>query len=271
MRSGLTRKIIQARTKQGLQSRTYWVRADEGQANLRISSGQQLRQTRTTPVTDVKGHIRFSPGIIFAKETNQGVHDAINSINKVHRIPTNLLRVPVSVTFGLNGAAGTYYPWGSHSKIEIARGSAMPRSAMAHEYGHYLDHHLFGSGGKGGIGVNSLGTHQNSPELKPLMRALARSKAVQSLMERRRKAIRENDWQGEHVTNYLCMRAEIFARAYNQWIAHKSGNIRMQNETRNMGESWARYSYRGVQWEQRDFVHISREFDNLFRNRGLLR
>lgn len=266
MRAGLHRKILQAHTKRGLQARTYWVKAEQPSSPiLHLKSGRNSGSTRQA-VGDVRNYVNFTPGFL-SLTTNRSIRAAIKSIEKVHRIPANSHKINVTTSHGIGTLNGTYHVAGSLSQIIMARMSGVARSSFVHEYGHYLDHHIFGSGQ---YSLSALASQSNSAELRPLMRACARSVAVRRLIQKHKQFIRTTD-PNIRVTNYLLLRAEIFARAYAQWIAYKSGDKIMQNELEAHRISWRNHGYDGVQWESRDFIPIAREFDNLFRRRGLLR
>lgn len=272
--SHLVKKIIESRTVNGLVRRHYWVNPEanilqsaEANHNLHISRDQGHKvETAKVPPRD---RAEVSYGLLFSKRANEGVDHALEAIAKVHDIPANLKRVPIKVKGYLGGAEGRYLvynPWGAN-EIHVSKWSEAPAGAVVHEYGHFLDHHLLGSGEQG---LHGLGTMKRNPDMKDLMVTLNRSKAVKSLVERHKQNQANNDWAHTNASTYLLMQPEIFARAYEQYIGIRSGSKTIQDNVEHMRASWAQHGYQ-AQWEPKDFEPIAREFDRMFQKRGLLR
>lgn len=196
----------------------------------------------------------------------------MEAINKVHGVPKDLLKIPIKVTGSLGGANGMYWTVPPH-EINVSKYAFGPASTTAHEYGHFLDHQLFGSGKPKLTGMATLARVKNprgpmeSEELHALMKAVYKSEAVKKLVEKHD----DNEMNGrsnEHAM-YLLMPPELFARAYAQWIGRKA-SAQIRNEVQAYGDGWRRYGYH-AQWEDKDFEPIALEFDRLFERRRLLR
>ena len=266
--SALQRLVKMVRGQHGTVRRTYWVKSEQPtEATFAFRDGQRVN-TVNQKVASPTDHSVIHTGF-FAAHTHAELRIAMQAISKVHSVPTSLPVVPIYPTRML--PPGTYgqYTVGSRqsSGIQIANGTGHEQSTLAHEYGHYLDHHLFGSGQSG---LRGLGTYRRNPELKELMNALYRSPSVKSVIAKHDENIRTGNHRHAQYSAYLLMPPEILARAYAQYIATRSGNRQMQNQiaqSRSIGE---RYGYR-AQWSDKEFEPIAREFDNVFRRRGLLR
>lgn len=267
---GLHKKVVLAHTNHGNVSRTYWVKDAEptkphlaGSETLRFSSGE--RQRVKDPGVHPENSIKISYGLLFSRDANRGVDAAIKAIGQVHTVPKDLFRVPVKVTGSLGGAGGMY--WLDRPEINVSKWAGGPAGIVAHEYGHFLDHNLFGNGKPG---FKGLGTLNRSPELKGLMNAIYRSDAVKQIAGRHKEFTAKGHERGIACAEYLLMPPELFARGYAQWVGLRTGGA-VRRDTQEFGEGWRRGSNLHAQWDDKDFEPIAREFDRLFANRGLLR
>lgn len=269
--SHLQRKILLAQTTHGQVRRTYWVNpessAQDKQRSVHVESGVGYR-VQTTQTASPRSHVDVSYGLIFAKRANEGVDHAFEAIAKVHAVPKGITRVPVYVR-GDVGSAGLYrvYNPGGTNEIHISKYAEHPAGAIVHEYGHFLDHHLFGGGTQTD---RSFGTMKRNPELRELMVAMNRSKAISSLRLRHKQNMANGDARHIDMSTYLLDQTEIFARAYEQYIAVRSKSRAMSHGVEEMRTAWGRHGY-AAQWDSQDFAPIAREFDRVFEQRGLLR
>jgi hypothetical protein len=263
VKSNLQKKVLTVRGKKGTHRQTYYV-AD---APTLAKSGHTI-PTVVTPRERATVHY----GMLWASSANRGVDHALAAIAKTHDVPHNLHKIDIHVTGSLGGAGGQYHVYGSKAPgISISKHNAGPAFTAAHEYGHFLDHHLFGSGKPR---FNSLATADRNnakvqAELHDLKRALYNSAAVKQLVEKHEHHVRGRDYSGQQNTQYLLMPPEIFARAYSQWVSTRS-SPQMLSECHDFGAHWRRSGYH-AQWDDKDFEPIAREFDRLFANRGLRR
>lgn len=268
---GLHKKLVLAHTNHGNVNRTYWVKDPEqskphlsGSETLRLSSGE--RQRVKNPGIAPKDLIKVSYGLIFSRDANRGVDAAIKAVGQVHTVPKDLFRVPVKVTGSLGGANGMY--WLDRPEINVSKWAVGPAGTVAHEYGHFLDHNLFGSGKSGFAGLATL---KRSPELKGLMNAMYRSAAAKQIAGRHKEFVARGHERGVLCAEYLLSPPELFARGYAQWVGLRTGGA-VRHDTHAFGEGWRNGSTKlHAQWDDKDFEPIAREFDSLFANRGLLR
>lgn len=263
MRSNLQKKVLTVRDKHGTHRQTYYVADQEHPV-------QRPGHTVAT-VAKPRDVASVHYGMLWAGKANKGVDEALNAIAKTHDVPSNLFRVKIRVVGSLGGANGIYdFSKGPNgNQIHVSKYAKQPAATMAHEYGHFLDHHLFGSGKPK---LSSLGTHDSKnakvqAELKALKTAMYSSDAVQSLVKRHNEHIKEKDHIGKRYTSYLLEPAEIFARSYAQWIGLRSSPV-VHRQIKEQGATWRDYGYQ-AQWEDKDFEPIAREFDRLFARRGL--
>jgi len=266
----LQKKILTVQGPHGAHRQTFYVRpGEEHQLQFRKSSAVSSDAHTTSPKDRADVHY----GLFWSKTANRGVDHALEAIGKVHAVPKDLLKIPIKVTGSLGGANGMYWTSVPH-EINVSKYAFGPSSTLAHEYGHFLDHHLFGNG-KPFPTLNGMATLARikakdgpveSPELNGLMNAIYKSHAVKKLVEKHDS----NAAQGrttEHA-QYLLMPPELFARAYAQWIGSKA-SAQIRNEVEAYGDGWLRHGYH-AQWEDKDFEPIAREFDRLFAGRRLL-
>lgn len=263
MRTNLHKKVLTVKGKTGTHRQTFYV-ADQ-QPPL-AKAGHTIA---TTVHPRDRADVHY--GMLWSKAANQGIDHALEAIGKTHSIPSNLSRVPIKVK-GLLGGANAQYtiwaPFGKGGEIHVSKYAQGPAASTVHEYGHFLDHKLFGTGQPR---LDSLGTHSNDPktraELKNLKVAMYKSKAIASLVNKHEEHVKDRDYIGQQRTQYLLMPAEIFARAYSQWVGTRN-SPQIRRELHEFGEHWGSHGYQ-AQWSDADFAPIAREFDRLFANRGL--
>lgn len=260
MRPGLKRVKRNVRKGGRSFSRNYWVKEDVPIPH------EARKKTEQAGITTVSKHLKFEPGFL-AFHSNRGVEAGLNTISAVHGIPRNLPPVPVKVLMLAASTNGQYRIGdGRSSEIHINRICAGPRATTAHEVGHYLDHHLWGTG-KPGIG--SMGTHQRAEELEPLMRAIYNTPSVRNLVRQSQAAMGNGEVARVAVCRYLLTPTELFARSYAQYIAIRSGSPTMRMDIRGYRTSWSKYGY-AAQWQDKEFGPIAAQMDALLQRRGLL-
>jgi hypothetical protein len=266
--SNLVKKTLTVQGAHGTHRQTYYVAPQEGQGVLRLKSGEKVGSTRTQTVAPAE-RISVHYGLLWSKRANAGVNEAVRAIGAVHTVPKDLYKIPIKVTGSLAGANGIYKVWQPFggNEINVSKWAFGPASTAAHEYGHFLDHHLFGNGQPR---LNGFGTGQRgNKELAPLMEAMYRSKAIREVLKKHDEHGKNGNYHGRDVTNYLLMPQEVFARSYAQYIGLR-GSKQIHREVHDYGTQWRSHGY-SAQWEDKDFEPIAREFDRLFANRRLSR
>ena len=271
-RLNLQKRVLTVQGKHGSHRQTYYIKPGEDPAF-------QLKKDHTVPTTAPRSRAEVHYGLFWSGKANKGMDHALEAIGKVHDIPGNLTKIPVKVTGSLGGANGMY--WFKHpsgrSEINVSKYAAWPASTLAHEYGHFLDHHLFGTGkprldGCGTLrNINKQGTQNNvteAKELRGLMNAIYRSDAAKRLVKSHDDRV--VDGRSTDFAKYLLMPPELFARAYAQWIGTKA-SPQIRQEVAMYGEHCRQYGGYHAQWTDEDFKPIHAEFDRLFAHRNLLR
>ena len=171
---------------------------------------------------------------------------ALQAIDQLHGDGV-LPKIPVK-----SSATKEWYGVFRHGRgvpIEIAVAKAGDHYALTlvHEVGHFLDLSAIGGPGamesaKGAAGL-----------LGKVLAAAAGSAAVKTLEAMSPSLVR---------SYYLRLR-EIWARAYAQWVAQRSGNPVLLDELAK-----TRSKVPGVQWDEADFAAIGAAIDELFRDLG---
>jgi len=269
--SGLHKRVLLAHTSHGAVQRTYWVKDSEVPSH-RLATNQQ-----TASVSPAQ-KIAVSYGMLFSKRANSEVAHAVDAISKTHLVPGNIHKIKTEVVGVLEDAHAEYHwknSWTKESLIKISKYSTWSAASMVHEYGHYLDHHLFGDGGSkytsyGTSGVRGKdGYIDPTPECRPLMRKLYNSQAAQSLMSNLSQQFKDHNKEKIAIYKYYLSPSEMFARAYAQYVGLRSSKL-IHTQLHEMRKLYTEYGYH-AQWEDKDFEPIAREFDRLFMKRKLLR
>ena len=127
---------------------------------------------------------------------------------------------------------------------------------LAHEIGHWLDHKGFDGlmKKKATTGIKSFASH--SDMFSDFVRVAKKSRKIQEI----------ESSPGLHADSidYLTSNHEMFARAYAQYIAKKSGNPKMIQELKYRQGSPTVGSRYPDQWDDDDFEPIAKEIENIF-------
>ena len=268
--SDLHRRVLLAHTSSGVVRRTYWVKDSE------VPSHRMATNQQTTAVSPSQ-RVSVSYGMLFSSKANAEVAHAVDAISKTHQVPGNIYTIKAKIVGVLDSAHAEYHPlgdtWTRESLIKVSKYSSWPAASMVHEYGHYLDHHLFGDGGHRWTSFGSSarrssdGYLEPSKELMPLVQKLYSSRAAKSLIANLKHQMGRGDSEGIQISKYFLTPTEIVARAYAQYIGLRSSKL-IHGQIHEMRKLYAEYGYH-AQWENADFAPIAREFDRLFRNRKL--
>ncbi|HLP01682.1 MAG TPA: hypothetical protein VK163_06625 [Opitutaceae bacterium] len=160
----------------------------------------------------------------------------------------DLPKLPIYAKAG-RGNLGEYVHRGSEPlQIGIAPSGSWPALTTAHELGHFLDHQVLGRAGQF--------ASANSPALAAFRDAVEASAAVQAIRE-----------LPETVRAYFLKPHELWARAYAQYIATRSGNAMLAGQldkVRGGMQPWR-------QWSDADFKPIAEAIDAFFREKGWIK
>ena len=180
----------------------------------------------------------------------------VEIIDKVHgdgalpQIPLNASTAKDRMRPGMQGKY-SYIPANDRAAQIVIKGSGDHREmTIAHEIGHFLDHQGFAGRGFSSAGrehpvARIVSALQNTETMKAPLRS-----ATQMAMNRR-------------YINYWVQREEIWARAYAQYIANKSGDAAMRKQLTAMQEK----QYYG-QWTDEEFLPVQNMIDELFQELG---
>jgi hypothetical protein len=131
--------------------------------------------------------------------------------------------------------------------IRVRETGPWPAQTGLHELGHLIDHRVLGADGE----YASI----SHPDLQEFRDAVAGSEAVKEL----------RSLEPEHRDYYL-LPEELWARAYAQYIAKRSGDPFLLAQL-----DLAAADADGSQWTDLDFFPIGRAIDNLFKKKGWIK
>jgi hypothetical protein len=248
-------------------------------------------------VTDSAKAPEFKEAVEIAKSAISASLDTINRVHSLEELESKLVEIDINkiddsgITGGMVQTSGKKGENGiadiSFNTLQInvqsvknrddknigkKENELLTQTHTIHEMGHTIDLLLFGDNKRYGTFVtryNDQGVYNNLinqakeevPDMSPLMNALRNSDAIKKIDE-----VGQRRWR-QHA-DYLLDPAEVFARAYTQYIVTKSGNEELKQTllaktSRDFGNG---------HWDEKEFnANILPEFDKLFRNRGLLR
>lgn len=241
--------------------------------------------------------IRDSLHIVDANTTT-AVEDAADAIDQVHLVPADMTSIDVlflgpAVQLANPGTLGRYFHIpGQVPHLELRRPpSPMSVFTTIHELGHALDELVFGTGGsslematKQSLDTDLAdwwGVVQTSTAYTVLQQMADWDPGVDGPWIRVTTPSGANmNWNpNTQHAEYLLRPAELFARAYCQWIIDQAGNdiLRLAIE-RKLGRTPDGFLALPVRqianypehWEPEDFTEIAEALRRLFENLGLL-
>jgi hypothetical protein len=186
------------------------------------------------------------------------LYDTVAAIDRVHT-DGRLKEIPVKARklAAHKGGAYAYYMSGAPDNITIntARTAQSQMLTLAHEIGHYLDHH----------GLGAVGRFASEAKDTPAWQAWR--KAVQESWGYRHLTERPEPMKLSRAhTRYLLSNREAWARSYSQWLALRSGDPRM------MAEAALRVAedptFHAGHWEWADFEPIAKAIDAIMEETG---
>lgn len=225
----------------------------------------------TGPVTRPAG-VPVSNALISDPDINEGVRQAVEhakrSIDKVHgdgRLP----KVPVKDFVDDRGIQGTYlHVLGEPVHIRVNIEGKHKALTAIHEIGHFIDN-------QGGVATRYGYASVSHPALEAFRRAVAASKAFDKLRTAARtgwtKVVeasgreRLREVPKEHFT-YLLHPFELWARAYAQYIATKSGDALLLEQLDTLRHPMQLDSAR--QWSDDDFAPIAKAIEAFLEAQG---
>jgi hypothetical protein len=174
------------------------------------------------------------------------VETAIKSIDRVHR-DGQLEALPIiGQTGGTSFGVYQFDRRGVPRQIGVrAADDHWPGLTAAHEIGHFLDHQVLGRRGQF--------ASVSHPDLEQFRQAVHASRAVAEIQK-----------LGRRQRAYFMEGYELWARAYAQYIAKKSGDpllLAQLDKVRSGKQPWR-------QWSDEDFAPIEAAIDELMRKKG---
>lgn len=198
---------------------------------------------------------RVTPDARFGRAARADIDRGLRAISSVHGprgIPAMRLQTETVQRFGGWFERGT-------QNMAINPSWADRAFALVHEIGHVVDFYEIGTGVVGSDSIAAFGS-EGGAWASGVVDAALRSETV-ALLKQIQGGLDAGNRFREHA-NYLLRRREIFARAYAQYIATKSGDKVIQ-------EAMRRYADRGtlngfMHWPPDDFKEIEAAFDEAF-------
>ena len=175
-------------------------------------------------------------------ELRRGAHEAIRAVRRVHGVGAGKLpTIPVKQITDPT-VYGRYWrdKAGNPEKIELSKDPDWAAMTAAHEIGHFLDH----------SGLSDESEKQSTPTMQAVMKAIQQSKRYALL-------------QGN---SYLTREAELWARAYAQYIAWRSGSSVLKAQLDKI-LTHAQPAVQVRQWPYDEFVPIALAIDKLLMSR----
>lgn len=196
-------------------------------------------------------------------------------LGRLHDVPRGMATIPLEFMGYPRGSLGgfTYQlpasgP-GAPLGIAIRPGGDHPEMTIAHEFGHFLE--LFGLDGHN----NGRRDWKNLPASDPMRAfkaAVSGSRAARELVAIASSRSVTVGGVAARVdgkyARYLLDWKELWARAYAQWAATRSGDPAMLRQLEALRDP-ARSPYHHRQWADDDFAPIASAIDDLFRGMGL--
>lgn len=194
------------------------------------------------------------------------VTTSLSSIDNVHG-DGKLENIPIQKV-SRGSAQGTFYRtyFGQPLKITLNSKATSPELTFAHEMGHYLDLHAIGKPGRmesdypDAINKSVIDALKQTPTIKNIQSILSKG-----LLTIDGKTIKVSSAYKSHL-RYLLEPREMFARAYAQFVAKRSGGVMEEQLKKRQAEDVkATVSY---QFSDEEFNSIDLEFEKLFKDLG---
>ena len=187
-----------------------------------------------------------------SKQSVQALKEGLADLSRVVRMPTGPV-IPMRETAQLSHSEseGEYWPHTSGEQRIDVLGPKLPsgKLAQAHEVGHFMDELL-----NGGNGYASEAWADE--DVARVMDAISTTKMFEAAW--RKDAIEKEKYWGESH--------ELFARAFAQWQAEKSGDDLQIRLLRRRAKDFP-----FAAWSKEDFESVASAMDQLFEKRRLRR
>jgi hypothetical protein len=204
-----------------------------------------------------------------------GVNEGLKAMSSVHQVPVHQLKVPV-VTDSKSRSTMGYYQYRAGQPVKIGMNSkygSHHSMTFVHEMGHLIDHQFIGPT-PGTYGIKQGIIQGNNPLIDDFFNAITNSHLYDDIQTMMIKGEIQRSYG-----QYLVSPEELWARAYAQYIATKSGNPVMLADlakaatpsTKTVtGSSGITYSRAPQQWDAADFGPISDAIEALLKDNGMM-
>lgn len=183
------------------------------------------------------------------------------TLASVHTLPANLPPVPLRIGISDDDSAGVYAisEDGRKSDMIMIRDGKGAQFYAWHEFGHYLDHQFLQ------VSEEFRGVAGRPPAVDDALRTelwqtLNNTTQITKMRQRYEQLNRANEGTpnaDERLLGYYISEREVWARAYSQYVAVKSGQMRGDYE-KNLS-----------QWRDADFAPVERVIDKIMSTTGL--
>ena len=231
-KSGLKKVTKTVRGKKGTVRRSYWVRAQKP------NKGAAVR-------AEAPEHADMERRLLIGRGKISAAKHGLSLVAKVHRLHDNAGRVEVRAgNDWLPGKMSGYeQATGQRSKARITVGKSSARQFLYH-WGEHMDYHLVPN--KRGGALTKHDTHARALTNHLLKTATGR------------EAFGHNGSQHRH---------EVFAEAYVQYVAEKTGDKRLNRELER--EDRTSGPREAVRWTRAEFAPVHHHFDSILRKHNL--
>lgn len=214
--------------------------------------------TGLTPRTPVGAPVSGALTVSGPKSFKGTIQDALEAIDEVHG--DGALPIIDLLASDKTSLLGWYTP--GSPRIQIGRTGDWVALTAVHEIGHFLDHKGFGN-------PQTMTTQGVMPgPLQAVFDAIAESEKVDRLkaydVTRHAPSVQQS--VTGHI-NYLLSAPELWARAYAQWVAQRSGKPVLEADLVRALET-GKASGLVRQWDADDFAAIAAKVDDLMRDLG---
>jgi SPP1 gp7 family putative phage head morphogenesis protein len=199
------------------------------------------------------------------KRLSEDVKRALAAIDSAHAFP-KMPRISVrKYQKASEDAAYRYFTNGSQKPVEITirPGNTHAALSMLHEVGHYLDHH---GHGKAGTFLTVSGG------AKEVLDVIKKSAAYAGLYDAEAAflatATGNQAKKLKASFEYLRGPKELWARAYAQWVAERSGDARILEQLEKTRARVDGKTYVPYQWDDGDWKTIREAIDAYMKARG---
>lgn len=195
-------------------------------------------------------------------ETVLSITNALEAIAKVHRVTDKVTDGPYQVKFTdsnvqkLGSARGAFGLESGERTIRLDPKAPGVEFTAVHEFGHHLDFSMFSP--KGSYYATRVAIDRVSPEFEDLFKAIMKTPEYKEWLEFQKVPARKKYF------TYILNEQELFARAYAQWITLRSQSPELLKAIK------ADIPTRQIHWDDKNFGDIAKEFDKIFKERGLL-